>query len=107
MTTRKYKDLKGLTKENLRDNMSTLELVLNMLAEATTTEFSKEMKPSTFAENREIAKKGGKIAGDTRKNIEATTKKPVITDKSAAELNRIVADLITDIADDTDKSTEQ
>lgn len=107
MTTRKYKALKGLTKENLRDNMSTLELVLNMLAEATTTEFSKEMKPSSFEESRKIAKQGGKVAGDARKNIEATTKKPVITDKSAAELNRIVADLITDIADDTDKSTEQ
>ena len=106
MTTRKYKALKGLTKENLRDNMSTLELVLNMLAEATTTEFSKEMKPSSFEESRKIAKQGGKVAGDARKNIEATTKKPVITDKSAVELNRIVADLITDIADDTDKSTE-
>lgn len=107
MTTRNYKALKGLTKENLRDNMSTLELVLNMLAEATTTEFSKEMKPSSFEESRKIAKQGGKVAGDARKNIEATTKKPVITDKSAAELNRIVTDLITDIADDTDKSTEQ
>lgn len=107
MTTRKYKALKGLTKENLRDNMSTLELVLNMLAEATTTEFSKEMKPSSFEESRKIAKQGGKVAGDARKNIEATTKKPVITDKSAAELNRIVVDLITDIADDTDKSTEE
>lgn len=107
MTTRNYKALKGLTKENLRDNMSTLELVLNMLAEATTTEFSKEMKPSSFEESRKIAKQGGKVAGDARKNIEATTKKPVITDKSAAELNRIVADLITDIADDPDKSTEE
>lgn len=107
MTTHNYKALKGLTKENLRDNMSTLELVLNMLAEATTTEFSKEMKPSSFEESRKIAKQGGKVAGDARKNIEATTKKPVITDKSAAELNRIVTDLITDIADDTDKSTEQ
>ena len=103
MTTRKYKDLKGLTKENLRDNMSTLELVLNMLAEATTTEFSKEMKPTTFAENREIAKKGGKIAGDARKNIEATTNKPVITSKNANELNKIVSNLITDIADETEE----
>lgn len=103
MTTRKYKDLKGLTKENLRDNMSTLELVLNMLAEATTTEFSKEMKPATFAENREIAKKGGKIAGDARKNIEATTNKPVITSKNANELNKIVSNLITDIADETEE----
>ena len=71
MTTQKYKNLKGLTKENLRDNMSTLELVLNMLAEATTTEFSKELKPATFDESREIARRGGKVAGDARKNIEA------------------------------------
>lgn len=78
MTTRRYKALKGLTKENLRDNMSTLELVPNMLAEATTTEFSKEMKPSSFEESRKIAKQGGKVAGDARKNIEATTKKNLL-----------------------------
>lgn len=99
MTTKKYKALKGLTKENLRDNMSTLELVLTMLAEATTTEFSKELKPTTLAENREVAKKGGKVAGDARKNIEATTNKPVITSKNASELNKIVSNLISDIAD--------
>lgn len=87
--------------------MSTLELVLNMLAEATTTEFSKEMKLKSFEESREIAKQGGNVAGDARKNIEATTKNPVITDKSAAELNRIVADVIIDIADDTDNITEE
>ena len=70
MTTRKYKNLKGLTKENLRDNMSTLELVLNMLAEATTTELSKTTNPQNFEENINVAKKGGNIAGDTRKAIE-------------------------------------
>lgn len=107
MTTKKYKALKGLTKENLRDNMSTLELVLNMLAEATTTEFSKELKPTTLAENREVAKRGGKVAGDARKNIEATTNKPVITSKNATELNKIVSNLISDIADDTDINNEQ
>ena len=90
MTTRKYKNLKGLTKENLRDNMSTLELVLNMLAEATTTEFSKELKPATFDESREIARRGGKVAGDARKNIEATTNKSVTTSKNAAELNKAI-----------------
>ena len=67
MTTRQYKKLKGLTKENLRDNMTTLELVLNMLAEATTTELSKEHQPETFSENQEIARRGGRIAGQARR----------------------------------------
>lgn len=107
MTTQKYKNLKGLTKENLRDNMSTLELVLNMLAEATTTEFSKELKPATFDESREIARRGGKVAGDARKNIEATTNKSVTTSKNAAELNKIVTGLISDIADNADTENEQ
>ena len=94
MTTRKYKNLKGLTKENLRDNMSDLELVLNMLAEATTTELSKVHNPQTFEESRDIAKRGGKYAGNARKEIEADTGKPVITSKNAAQLNQIVTDLI-------------
>ena len=70
MTTRQYKNLKGLKKENLRDNMSTLELVLNMLAEATTTEISKEKKPGTFEENRIVANEGGAAAGDARIAVE-------------------------------------
>ena len=100
MTTKKYKNLKGLTKENLRDNMSTLELVLNMLAEATTTELSKAHNPRTFEENREIAKRGGKYAGNARKEIEADTGKPIITSKNATELNQIVTDLIEGITED-------
>ena len=72
MTTRQYKKLKGLKKENLRDNMSDLELVLTMLAEATTTEISKTVKPATFSENQKVAQKGGSIAGNTRKEIEDT-----------------------------------
>ena len=100
MSTRNYKKLKGLTKENLRDNMSTLEIVLNMLAEATTTEFSKEMEPKTFEESRQIARQGGNVAGNARKNIEAITDRPVITNKSAAELNEIVSDLLTNIAEE-------
>ena len=100
MSTRNYKKLKGLTKENLRDNMSTLEIVLNMLAEATTTEFSKEIEPKTFEESRQIARQGGNVAGNARKNIEAITNRPVITNKSAAELNEIVSDLLTDIAEE-------
>ena len=100
MTTRKYKNLKGLTKENLRDNMSDLELVLNMLAEATTTELSKAHNPQSFEENREIAKRGGKYAGNARKEIEADTGKPVITSKNATELNQVVVDLIENISKD-------
>lgn len=94
MTTRQYKKLKGLTKENLRDNMSTLELVLNMLAEATTTELAKRHEAQGFAENRAIAKRGGKVAGDARKAIEADTGKPVITSKNAVQLNQVVTDMI-------------
>lgn len=74
-TIRQYKNFKNLKKENLRDNMTNLELVLNMLAEATTTEISKEKKPSTFEENKNIAKQGGTIAGNTRKAIEAKSGK--------------------------------
>ena len=94
MTTRQYKTLKGLTKENLRDNMTTLELVLNMLAEATTTEISKQKEPVTFSENIETARAGGKVAGDARKAIEAQTGVPVITSKNAAQLSQVVVDMI-------------
>jgi hypothetical protein len=83
---REYKKHKNLKKENLRDNMTNLELVLNMLAEATTTEISKEKKPKTFAENKKIAKQGGTIAGNTRKEIEAKTGKKVISSASAKKL---------------------
>lgn len=100
MTTRKYKNLKGLTKENLRDNMSDLELVLNMLAEATTTEISKREQPTSFDENMKIAKRGGAVAGNARKEIEHETGDPVITSKNATELNKVVTDLIEGIAED-------
>lgn len=90
MTTRQYKQLKGLKKENLRDNMSTLELVLNMLAEATTTEISKTTQPKNFEENRRVAQRGGRIAGNTRKEIEADTGKPVITNKKAIDFSLLV-----------------
>ena len=89
MTTREYKNLKGLKKENLRDNMSTLELVLNMLAEATTTEISKQRKPETFDENVEVAREGGDVAGIARCAVEERTGIPVVTSKNALELNRI------------------
>ena len=103
MTTRKYKNLKGLTKENLRDNMSDLELVLNMLAEATTTELSKTTNPQTFKENLAVAKSGGEAAGVARHEVEKRTGRPVITAKNAADLNRVVADLIEDVIDEKDK----
>lgn len=94
MTTKQYKRFKGLKKENLRDNMTTLELVLNMLAEATTTEISKQRAPETFSENVEVARAGGKVAGDARKAVEAQTGVPVITSQSATQLNQVVTDMI-------------
>lgn len=85
-TTKEYKKLKNLKKENLRDNMTNLELVLNMLAEATTTEISKEKKPDGLDESKKIAKEGGTIAGDTRKAIEEKTGKKVVTNQNAKDL---------------------
>ena len=94
MSTRQYKNLKGLKKENLRDNMTTLELVLNMLAEATTTEISKQKSPGTFSENLAVAREGGEAAGIARKAVEERTGVPVVTAKNAAQLNQIVTDLL-------------
>ena len=103
MNTRQYKNLKGLKKENLRDNMTTLELVLNMLAEATTTEISRQKAPEGLRENVEVARSGGKVAGDARKAIERQTGVPVITSKNAAQLNQVVTNLI----EATDKITSK
>ena len=107
MSTRQYKNLKGLKKENLRDNMTTLELVLNMLAEATTTQFSKDRKPSTFQENLEVAKAGGQVAGRTRKDIESQSNTPVISPKNAAQLNQVVTDLLEGAAADMSEMPEE
>ena len=96
LNTRQYKKLKRLTKENLRDNMSTLELVLNMLAEATTTELSKTIEPENFDENRDVAIRGGTIAGNARKEIESTTGKPVLTEKNAVDFTKVIEEIITD-----------
>ncbi|MGI6653479.1 MAG: BRO family protein [Christensenellales bacterium] len=93
MTTRQYKDFKNLRKENLRDNMSTLELVLNMLAEATTTELTRIEHPIGLEDNRETAKRGGAIAGNARKEIEKETGKPVITKKNAVDFSRLIGDV--------------
>ena len=106
MSTRQYKNLKGLKKENLRDNMTTLELVLNMLAEATTPQFSKDRKPSTFQENLEVAKAGGQVAGRTRKDIESQSNTPVISPKNAAQLNQVVTDLLEGAAADMSEMPE-
>ena len=99
MTTRQYKNLKGLKKENLRDNMSTLEIVLNMLAETTTTELSKAHQPEGFEESRIVAQRGGKVAGDARRAIEADTGRPAVTAQNAAQLNAVVTDVIEGVAE--------
>ena len=99
MTTRQYKNLKGLKKENLRDNMSTLEIVLNMLAETTTTELSKTHRPEGFEESRIVARRGGKVAGDARCAIEADTGRPAVTAQNAAQLNAVVTDVIEGVAE--------
>ena len=101
MTTRQYKDFKNLKKENLRDNMSTLELVLNMLAEATTTELTQTMDPQGLEENKAVAREGGTVAGNARKDIEARTGKPVITQKNALDFSG----LIEDVAKQTDNKS--
>ena len=99
MSTRQYKRLKGLKKENLRDNMTTTELVLNMLAETSTTDISKTEQPQSFSENMDVARKGGEVAGIARKALEERTGKPVITAKNASQLNAIVTRLIEDAAE--------
>ena len=94
MNTRQYKNLKRLKKENLRDNMSTLELALNMLAEATTTELTKAQNPNGLEENRVVAKTGGQIAGEARQRIEKETGNPVITSQNADSLNSVVTGML-------------
>ena len=106
MSTRQYKNLKGLKKENLRDNMTTLELVLNMLAEATTTEISKQKAPSTFSENMAVAREGGEAAGIAQKAVEERTGVPVITPKNAAQLNQVVTDLLEGAVSDTTEESK-
>ncbi|WP_270442113.1 BRO family protein [Acidaminococcus provencensis] len=103
MKTRDYKTLKGLKKENLRDNMSTTELVLNMLAETATTDISKSEKPQGLDKNKNVAKRGGNIAGAARKALEKETGKPVITSKNATQLNTVIIDMIESVAKKTKK----
>ena len=107
MTTGQYKRLKGLTKENLRDNMTDLELVLTMLAEASTTDISKTAKPQTFEENKQVAKRGGKVAGIARQALEAETGKPVITEKNAFDFQQLVTDIVEGAAELPENPTEK
>ena len=107
MTTGQYKRLKGLTKENLRDNMTDLELVLTMLAEASTTDISKTAKPQTFEENKQVAKRGGKVAGIARQALEAETGKPVLTEKNAFDFQQLVTDIVEDAAELPENPTEK
>ena len=94
MTTRQYKKLKGLKKQNLRDNMSDTELVLTMLAEASTRDISRETEPEGFSASMDVARQGGEVAGVARKALEERTGKPVITEKNAAQLNAVVTEMI-------------
>ena len=98
MTTRQYKNLKGLKKENLRDNMSTTEIILNMLAETSTREISQIVQPETFEDNQAVARRGGAIAGDARKALEGEIGKPVITSQNATQLKALVVGMIEDAA---------
>ena len=106
MTTRQYKKLKGLKKENLRDNMSTIEIVLNMLAEATKTELSKAHQPEGFSESQKIARRGGSYAGQVRQDIENDTGYPVVTSQNAAQLNAVVVDTIENVAKNPDNNAD-
>lgn len=98
LSTREYKRLKGLKKENLRDNMSTTEIVLNMLAETSTTDISREEQPQTFAENRAVAQKGGEVAGIARRALEERTGRPVVTSKNAMDFHQLLTEIIADAA---------
>lgn len=98
MSTRQYKELKGLKKENLRDNMSNLELVLTMLAEASTTDISKAERPQDFSASQKVARRGGRVAEIARKTLEEETGRPVITSKNSADFRQLVTDVVEDAA---------
>lgn len=106
MSTGQYKRFKGLKKENLRDNMSDLELVLTMLAEASTTDIAKSEQPQGFEENQQVARRGGNVAGVARKALEAETGRPVITTQNAVSLQQLVTDIVTDAAQLPEKAEE-
>ncbi|WP_172412421.1 BRO family protein [Mycoplasmopsis bovigenitalium] len=103
MTTREYKDFKGLKKENLRDNMTTTEIILNMLAEAATKDIANAANPQGLEENKKVAKRGGSIAGNARKEIEHETGKSVITSKNAIDFGKLIEDVSSKDFKDKDK----
>ena len=105
MTTREYKDYKGLKKQNLRDNMTTTEIILNMLAEAATKDIANATHPQGLEENKKVAKDGGSIAGNARREIEKRTGKPVITSKNAIDFSRLISDIIKS-AEEDEKNNE-
>ena len=105
MTTRQYKDYKGLKKQNLRDNMTTTEIILNMLAEAATKDIANATHPQGLEENKKVAKDGGSIAGNARREIEERTGKPVITSKNAIDFSRLISDIIKS-AEENEKNNE-
>jgi len=107
MSTREYKNFKGLKKENLRDNMTTTEIVLNMLAETSTTDISKATKPETFSENREVARQGGEIAGIARQALENRIGKSVLSDQNATQLKHVLIGMIESIANTETTSLEK
>ena len=104
MTTRQYKDHKGLKKQNLRDNMTTTELILNMLAEAATKDIANAMHPQGLEENKKVAKDGGSIAGNARREIEEKTGQPVITSKNSIDFGRLISDIIKSAEEDEKKN---
>ena len=103
LSTRQYKNLKGLKKENLRDNMTTTEIILNMLAETATKDLSAEEKPDSFNESVAVARRGGRIAGNARKELEEELGKPVISSQNAAHLNKVVTETIEGVAQETEE----
>ena len=107
MTTRGYKTLKGLKKENLRDNMTTTEIILNMLAETATKEISKQENPNTFDENKRIAQRGGKIAGNARMELEKEIGHTVISEKNASEIHSVGLDsVVTNLIENTSQLSD-
>ena len=106
MTTRAYKNHKGLKKENLRDNMTTTEIILNMLAETATKNISQTENPTTFEENQSVARRGGRIAGNARKELEAEIAHSVISSQNASQINSVVTNLIEGVASDEREPSE-
>lgn len=104
MTTRQYKDYKGLKKQNLRDNISTTELILNMLAETATKDIANSTNPKGLEENKKVAREGGSIAGDARKSIEVKTGKPVVTPKNAIDFAKLIDDVSNEVENKKDGS---